>query len=125
MNDFTRTPYLPRLLLLFEHLIQDRHNPILKLTVVFVGNKEVPDPIHPLLPQLRAVEVEIPKVRGSKTLDEILFDAACGRDDRFDMSVFDEMADGFTEAGGDEIRRVSEEYIDFCCSANVRIEVVV
>lgn len=38
--------------LLLPHLLQDGHNPVLELAVVVIGDHQVANPVHSLLPEL-------------------------------------------------------------------------
>ena len=44
-NHLRWAPHLARLLLLLEHLVQERHEPVLELAVVVVGHKHVADTV--------------------------------------------------------------------------------
>nr|POE65042.1 hypothetical protein CFP56_34710 [Quercus suber] len=113
-DDFARGPVqglllvLGRLLLL-QHPVQDGDDPILERAIVAVGNDEVADAVHALLPQACAVGREGAQVGGGQAFDEVLLDPARGRDDGGDVSMLDQPAERLAEAGGDQVRGVTQE----------------
>jgi hypothetical protein len=116
VNDLGRRPVNPllliqrlALLLLVEHLVQDRNHPVLKLAVVGVGNHEVADAVESLLAELGAGGVEGRQIGVAQALNEIFLDAARRRDDGGDVLVLDEPAEDGAEAAGDEVGGVTEE----------------
>ena len=48
MSEIVKASHLR--LLLFQHLVKDLHDPVLKATVVVIWNKQVPNAIYPLCP---------------------------------------------------------------------------
>ena len=65
--------------LLLKHPVQNWGEPVFKHAVVVVGHQEVADAVNPLAAQLSPWQIKFTKVRGTETLDEVLFDAAsCG-----------------------------------------------
>ena len=60
-------------LLLREHAIKNRCDPVLKLAIVVIGHKHVANPVQSLLAQSPPIKVKITKIRVSKALDKVLF----------------------------------------------------
>ena len=103
VDDLARRPVqrLVRLLaglLLGEHLVEQRHDPVLKGAVVAVGHDEVADAVHALLAQAGAGRREGAQVRGRQALDQVLLDTAGRRDNGRDMAVLDQVAQCFAQA---------------------------
>ena len=113
MNHFSRSPLDPPLLL-HQHCIQNRRQPILKSTIIIIRNNQIPNPIQPRLPQLFSGKRKGAQVCGGKTLDDVLLNAACGGHDSGDVVVLDEVADCLAETRGDEVGRVAEENSALC-----------
>lgn len=91
------------------HLRQNRHHPVLKLAVIAIGNDQIADAIHALFAQRCAGKCEGAEKSGCEAFDQVLFDAAGGGDDGGDVFVLDEVAQGFAQAGGDEVGGVAEK----------------
>lgn len=96
-------------LLLLDHLVKDGHDPVLKRTVVRVGNQEVADTVETLLAETGTVEVELAKNGGAKALDKVLLDTASGGHKGVDELVLGKEEDDLAEAGRDEVRGVAKE----------------
>lgn len=96
-------------LLLFEHLVEDGHYPVLKLTIVGIGDDEVAYAVEALASQTGALELEAAHEGRGQALDEVLLDATGGGDDGRDVAVLDEVAQGATQARRDEVGGVAEE----------------
>ena len=95
--------------LLREHGVEDWDDPVLKGAVVAVGHDKVADAVHAFFPQVGAVGAEGGEIGGGEAFDQVFFDATSCRDNRGDVAVLDEVAEGGAEARGDEIGGVAEE----------------
>jgi hypothetical protein len=108
-----------------HHLIEEGHDPVLKLAIVVVRDEQVSDPVQPPPPQSCAVVVELApgsEEGRTETLDQVFLDAACGGDEARDVVVLDEEADHFAQAGRDEVGRVAEEDGALCLGADLWVE---
>ena len=89
-------PHLASRLLLLEHLVQDRDQPVLELAVVVVGDDEVADAVHASATEICAIEIKVGEVGLSQAFDKVLFNAASRSDEGSDMLVLDKVQDHFT-----------------------------
>ncbi|KUI62102.1 hypothetical protein VP1G_11379 [Cytospora mali] len=98
-------------LLLLEHLVHDRDNPVFKSAVVGVGHNQVTNAVQTFGAQVLPHGAEAPggQVGVAQALDEVLLDAAGGGDDGGDVAVLDEVAQDAAQAGRDEVGGVAEE----------------
>lgn len=112
---FRGLPGAPGGLLLGEQSVKNGHDPVLKETVVIVGDDEVADAVQALGAQCGAWRRKGAHVCWGEALDEVLLDAAGGGDDGADVGVLGEITKGAAQAGGDQVAGVAEEDGGFCC----------
>jgi hypothetical protein len=96
-------------LLFFQHLIKNRHNPLLELDVVVIGYQEISDAIDSLQSQLPPRKTEISEEGRSQTFDEILLNATSSGHNYIYHVVPDEVSERISDARGDEVRGVAEK----------------
>ena len=68
-----RCPQHLLLLLFLQHGIKDRHDPVLKLAIVVIGDHHVPNPIQALLPQLCTFQVKLSRIRWGQALQRQVY----------------------------------------------------
>ena len=78
-------------LLLLQHLVQDRHYPVLERAVVAVRDDKITDAVHALRSQPGAGSRESAEVGWRKTFDEVFFNTACSCHDGRDVFVLDQV----------------------------------
>lgn len=104
---------LPRLLLgrflLLQHAVEDGHQPILEGAVVAVGHQQVPNAVQSLGPETSPRGCERAQVGRGQALDQVLLHSSRRCDDGGHMAVLDEIAEGLSEPGGDQVGRVTQE----------------
>ena len=108
-DERARCPYHATSPLLFKHRVQYWHQPVLEFAVIVVRYDEVADTIHAASAQVCAIEVEVGEICFAQAFDKVLFDTTGGGDDACYVLVLHEMQNDFAEAGGYEIRCVSEK----------------
>lgn len=96
-------------LLFLQHLIQDGDQPIFKCTVVAVRDDEVADAVQSFGTQPSARGGKGAHVGGSQAFNEIFLHSASRGDNGGDVTVADQVADGVSKPGGDEVGGVSEK----------------
>ena len=118
MNYLTRRPvqWLGRLLarlLLFQHLVQNGHYPVLEGAIVAVRHHQVTNTIHALGPKSGARRREGTQIGGRQAFDKVFLDAAGRGDNGRHMLVLDQVPQRLAQARRDEIRRVPQEDCGF------------
>ena len=101
MNNLRRRPNNSILLLLLHHLIQNRHDPILKFTIIIIRNQQIPNSVQPLLSEIVPSQIKFAQVRWTKTFDNVFFYTSGGSDYDVYEGVLGEETDVFADAGGD------------------------
>ena len=96
-------------LLLLQHLVQDRHHPVLEGAVVGIGHHQVPYAVEALRPELSARRMERGHVGVPETLDEILLDTPCCRNDARHMLMLHQIAEDAPESRRDHVGRIAKE----------------
>ena len=120
-DERARCPYHATGPLLFKHRVQYRRQPVLEFAVIVVRYDEVADTIHAASAQVCAIEVEVGEICFAQAFDEVLLDTTGGGDDACYVLVLHEMQNDFAEAGGYEIRGVSEK--DVAARSGARVGV--
>jgi hypothetical protein len=105
----TGRPYYATLLLFRKHSVQYGSEPIFKFAIVIVGDDKIADPIHPLLAQVGAFELELAKVSLPQTFDKIFLNPTSSGHKHFNVFMFHKMQNHFTYSRWDEIGCVTEE----------------
>ena len=71
-NHLLRAEEAARRLLLLQHLVEQRRQPIFEEAVVLVRHEQVADPVQSLFPEIRPGEIEFSDMGGCEALDDIL-----------------------------------------------------
>ena len=108
-NHLRWRPLRPLLTLLDEHRIQERSEPILKLTVIVVWDEHVANAVDAALPQIRTWECGVANVVWGHALHEVLLDPARRRDDDVNHTVLDEKTYHLPHAARDHVGGVGEK----------------
>lgn len=125
---FTRRPpysVVAGSLLLLDHIVQDRYDPVFEFAIIVVRHEQVADPVETSAAQICAVQVELSSRRNisrSQAFDQIFFDPTSGRDQAIDVFVLDQEANDLSKAGGNQIRRVAEENVTSRLLSDCRVE---
>lgn len=94
-------------LLLFQHLVENRDDPVFESAVIVVWDNEITDAVQTLLAQVGAWGAEGSHVCVAETFDEVLLNATSSGDDGGNVLVLNQPAEDTAEAGRDEIGGVA------------------
>ena len=121
----TGGPHLTSRLLLRQHCIENRHQPILELAIIVVRHNEISNPVQTSPTEVCAVKVPVSKVCLAEAFYKVFFNPACSRHNCRDMSVLHQIQKDFAESGRNEIRSISEENTTSSLFPDLRIPILI
>lgn len=69
-----------------QHLVEDRHDPVLELAVVVIGHQQVSYPVKSSGPQQRSGQSEVASVGWRKAFDEVLLYTSSSRNNNIHLN---------------------------------------
>ncbi len=91
----------------FKQTLVEWEHILLELYVAVIRNEDVAYAVYALLTHLRVVYVPVAEDEWFEHLYEVLLDAPRSGNDHIDLLVLDEPGDDLSEAGRDDVRRVT------------------